>query len=122
MMTDIDSKIRNSLDAEDQLLLKEIEKDASLFEMLGMAFHGKQAWMTWYMWVMGFIAFIAGVYCAREFFATDELKTAMAWMLGVMVSLTVMIIIKTVGWMQMQKLELLREIKRLEVRLLLDKS
>lgn len=121
-MTSIDDQIRRMLSDEDRHVVEHLDDQAGLFEMLGMAFRGKQAWMTWYMWFMGFFAFLAGLFCLYRFFATDDLKMAMAWMLGINVCLSFIIVIKVIGWQQLQKLELMREIKRMELRHLLHRD
>jgi NADH dehydrogenase FAD-containing subunit len=62
-MSTIEEEIRKALEEEDQQALAQIDDEAGLFEIVGMSFHGKQAWLTWYMWAMGFITFVIGVYC-----------------------------------------------------------
>lgn len=121
-MTSIDDQIRKMLSDEDRRMVDELDDQAGLFDMLGMAFKGRQAWMTWYMWIMGLLAFVAGLFCLYQFFATNDLKLAMAWMLGINVCLSFIIIIKIIGWQQMQKLELMREIKRMELRHILHRE
>lgn len=118
-MNAIDEEIRKALEEEDQQALAQIDDEAGLFEMVGMSFHGKQAWLTWYMWAMGFMAFAAGVYCFLQIRETSEVMDALMWTIGIIVSLFILSIIKVISWTQMQKLELMREIKRLEARVML---
>ncbi|HAR89877.1 MAG TPA: hypothetical protein DCR45_02760 [Gammaproteobacteria bacterium] len=84
-----------------------------------MSFHGKQAWLTLYMWAMGFIAFLIGVYCFLQVRETSEVMDALMWTIGIIVCLFILAIIKVISWTHMQKLELMREIKRLEARVML---
>ena len=121
-MNDIDAQIKAALSAEDRAALDQIQDQAGLFELLGLSFTGKQAWMTWYMWIMGFGVFALGLYFLSLFFAADDLKTSLAWALAIIVCMFVLAIIKVLSWQQMQKLELMREIKRLEMRLLVGGS
>ena len=44
---------------------------------------------------------------------------ALMWTTGIIVSLFICAIIKVISWTHMQKLELMREIKRLEARMML---
>ena len=123
-MSNIDEQIRRALSEDDQRVIAELQDEVGLFDMLGMVLRGKQAWLTWYMWIMGFAVFVFGVYCFMQFLDAEDLKTSLLWMLGINVGISIIVIIKVVGWMQMSKLELIREIKRLELRLIssMDKT
>ena len=121
-MSDIDAQIRQALTEEERQLIDDSTNQAGLFELLGMSFRGKQAWITWYMWIMGFIIFFLGLYFLSLFFAADDLKTSLAWALAIIACLSVMIVIKVLSWQHLTKLEIMREIKRLELRLLLEKE
>lgn len=121
-MSDIDAQIRQALSEEERKLIDDSSDQAGLFELLGMSFKGKQAWMTWYMWIMGFVIFFLGLYFLSLFFAADDLKTSLAWALAIIACLSVLIVIKVLSWQQITKLEILREIKRLELRLLVEKE
>ena len=118
-MNAIDEEIRQALKEEDHKALEQLDDEAGLFDMLAMSFHGKQAWMTWYMWVMGFAAFAVGAYFFLQFLETTDVKAALGWSLGVTGCLFILAIIKVISWTQMQKLEVLREVKRLEARVML---
>jgi hypothetical protein len=99
--------------------MRETGKQASLWEMLAMAFRGKQAWMTWYMWILGLVVTVAGIYSFIQFHGSADIKQSLSWMLAIQVCLSVIVVIKVLGWQQMQKLELMREIRRIELRQLL---
>ena len=118
-MKSIDEQIREALAAEDRKLIEQIDDEAGLFDMMGMTLRGKQAWMTWYMYALGFATFILGLYCLNEYFAATDLKTSLSWALAIITCIAVLIVVKVLGWQQMQKMELMREIKRLEMRVML---
>jgi len=118
-MNDIDEKIRKALSEEDQKLLDEIDDEAGLFDMMAMSFKGKLAWITWYMYILGITVFFAGLYFLSEFLAAEELKESLGWALAVIACMAFFIIIKIVGWQQLLRGELMREIKRLEMRVML---
>ena len=118
-MSSIDDQIRKALSEEDQKVVNEIDNQAGLFEMIGMLFTGKQAWMSYYMWIMGLVAFVAGIYFLSLYFAAEDIKTSLSWALAIIACIFVIALIKIIGWMQMMKLELMREIKRLEMRIML---
>lgn len=120
-LNDIDAQIRQALTEEERQLIDESTNQAGLFELLGMSFKGKQAWMMWYMWIAGFGVFALGLYFLSLFFAAEDLKTSLAWSLATLACLFALTIIKVISWQQLVKLELMREIKRLELRLLTEK-
>ncbi|MEX0962676.1 MAG: DUF6768 family protein [Pseudohongiellaceae bacterium] len=118
-MSNIDEQIRNALTAEDQKAIDEIDDGAGLFELVGLTFRGKQAWLSYYMYVLGFVVTGALVYFVIQYLGTPDLKASMNWALLIIGCLFVITLIKVLGWQQIQKAELMREIKRLEMRIML---
>ncbi len=118
-MSDIDEKIRNALMAEDQKAIDEIDDGTGLFELIGLTFKGKQAWMTYYMYFLGLVVATALVYFVIEYLGAADIKTSLNWALLILGCLFMITLIKILSWQQIQKAELLREIKRLEMRIML---
>ena len=118
-MSDIVEKIRNALVAEDQKAIDEIDDGAGLFELIGLTFKGKQAWMTYYMYFLGLIVASALVYFVIQYLGAADIKTSLNWALLILGCLFMITLIKILSWQQIQKAELLREIKRLEMRIML---
>lgn len=112
--------LKRSLSQQEKDAIDELGNQAGLMQLLSMSLHGKQAWMTWYMWIMGLAIFGLGLYCLFQFLGTDDIKTALAWMLGIQACISIIVVIKVLAWLQMQKLELMREIKRIELQLLIQ--
>lgn len=118
-MNNIDEQIRSALDAEDRKAIDEIEDGAGLFEMMAMSFKGKQAWMAYYMYFLGLVVFAALVYFVIQYLGTSDIKSSLNWALLIIGCMFMLSIVKIIGWQQIQKLELMREIKRLEMRIML---
>ena len=118
-MNDIDEQIRNALDAEDRKAIDEIDDGAGLFEMISLTFKGKQAWMTYYMYFLGLAVLTALVYFVIQYLGTSDIKTSLNWALLIIGCMFVITMVKILGWQQIQKMELMREIKRLEMRIML---
>jgi uncharacterized membrane protein len=121
-MNELDEKIRAALSDEEQQAVQALDEQLGLFQMLAMALKGKQAWLTWYMWILGLVIFVLGLYCLSQFLGSEELQQQLVWMLAIQACLAIIIVIKVIGWQQLQKLELMREIKRLELRVMLEKN
>jgi uncharacterized membrane protein len=118
-MSDIDEKIRKALSEEDQKLIDEIDDEAGLFDMIAMTFKGKNAWMTWYMWIMGFVVFVVGLMFLEQYSNAEDLKESLSWALAIITCLLIIVILKVIGWFQIMRAEMMREIKRLEMRVML---
>lgn len=118
-MSDIDEKIRNALAAEDQKAIDEIDDGAGLFELVGLTFKGKQAWVTYYMYFLGLLITGAFVYFLMQYLDATDIKESLNWAMLIIGCLFIFTLIKVLGWQQLQKVEMLREIKRLEMRIML---
>ena len=118
-MSDIDEKIRNALMAEDQKAIDEIDDGAGLFELIGLTFKGKQGWISYYMYFLGLVVATALVYFVTQYLGAADIKTSLNWALLILGCLFIITLIKILSWQQIQKAELLREIKRLEMRIML---
>lgn len=118
-MSNIDDKIRSALSAEDKKALAEINDDAGLFELIGLTFKGKQAWLSYYMYFLGLVVTAAFIYFIYQYLGTSDLKSSLNWALLIIGCGFMFTLIKVLGWQQIQKAELMREIKRLEMRIML---
>ena len=118
-MSNIDEQIRNALATEDQKAIDEIDDGAGLFELIGLTFKGKQAWLSYYMYFLGLVITAAFVYFIIQYLGTSDIKTSLNWALLIIGCLFMITLVKILAWQQIQKAELMREIKRLEMRIML---
>lgn len=118
-MSDIDEQIRNALKAEDQKAIDEIENSAGLFELVGLTFKGRQAWLSYYMYFFGTVVAAACVYFIIQYLGTSDIKSSLNWALLILGCGFILTILEVIGWQQIQKAEIMREIKRLEMRIML---
>lgn len=118
-MSDIDEQIRNALKAEDQKAIDEIENSAGLFELVGLTFKGRQAWLSYYMYFVGTVVAAACVYFIIQYLGTSDIKSSLNWALLILGCGFILTILEVIGWQQIQKAEIIREIKRLEMRIML---
>ena len=117
-MTDIDEKIRQALSEEDQKALDRMGEDYDPLGLALMAFKGNQRSNTILIWTMGLVIFLVLLYCGYRYFAVEDLKDSLTWGLAVLLCGMSMVIVKIIAWQMMQTQILIREIKRLELRLL----
>lgn len=117
-MTDIDQKIRETLSEEDHKALEQMGDSYDPLDLALLAFKGNQRTSTALIWLMGFVFFAVLLYCGYRYFAVDDLMERLTWGLAVMLSGMSVVIVKVISWQMMQTQVLIREIKRLELRLL----
>ncbi len=114
-MEEIDELIKDTLTQEEAKFYDELEEQ-NVFEMILGIFKGKNAWIIILMNIITLIAFGFFVYCAIQFFNTEETNELIKWsVLGIFCMLMVSML-KLFAWLQMDKNAILREMKRLELQ------
>lgn len=114
MTRELDERIQAALGAEDAKLYGG-SNEMSLMEGVAASFKGKQRGWVMLIWPMTFLMFAAGVFCVVRFFMTDDLGARMAWGLFAVYFIHAVAMLKMWYFMEMNKLNVLREVKRLEV-------
>jgi len=112
---EIDDIIRTALSKDEAKFYDELGEQ-TLTEMVGGLFQGRTRWITYMTMVIMPILFGIGVYCAIEFFKSDDLRHMMMWGAGAFFFVMGTSFIKVFHWLQMDKNALIREIKRLELQ------
>lgn len=114
-LEDIDKLIKETLTAEEAKFYNQLEEQ-NLWQMVFGIFKGKNAWISIVMSIVQIVWFGVFIYCAIQFFNTDETNELIRW--GIIGSLSIMAasLLKLYAWMQMDKKTLLRELKRLELQ------
>ena len=116
-MSELDDKIREALAREDAELFDEIGGERSLPELVLETFRGKHRWVNGLFVVVSLVVVAAGVWCAVRFFGTPDVAERLAWGLGVVTALVMVTAIKVWYWMEMQRLAVTRELKRVELQI-----
>ena len=114
-MEDIDKLIKETLTEEEAKFYDELDEQ-NVFEMVGGLFQGKNRWIMYLMNFMTLVFFGLFIYCAVQFFNTENTNEMIKWGTGGLVFLFGVSMLKVFAWMQMDKNALLREIKRLEIQ------
>jgi len=117
-MSDIDQKIRQALNEEDRKEMDRLSDNYSPFDLAALPFKGNQRATNMLIWLIGFVSFLVLLYCGYQYFAAEELKESLSWALGILLSGMSIVIAKVIAWQIMQTQVLIREIKRLELRIL----
>lgn len=114
-MEDIDKLIKETLTREEAKFYDELDEQ-NVFQMLSGVFSGKNKWLIILINFFQLVFVGLFIYCAVQFFNTDETNGLIRWGIFGSLSLMAQSMLKFYTWLQMDKNALLREIKRLELQ------
>ncbi|SHG95180.1 DUF6768 family protein [Flagellimonas flava] len=114
-MEEIDKLIKEALSQEEAKFYDELGEQ-NILEKLGGVFKGKTAWLAIIMNLVNLVIFGLLIYCVVEFLDTEVTNELIKWGVGITACLASMSMIKLFVWMQMDKNDILRELKRLELQ------
>lgn len=112
----IDRLIKETLTNEEAKFYDELEEQ-NLFGKFGETFKGKMGWLVVLMNIMNLIFFGLFIYCCVEFFDAEQTNNLIQWAAAGFLCWSFMAFIKLYVWMQMNKNDILRELKRLELQI-----
>ena len=115
-MEDIDRLIKASLTEEESKFYDELDEQP-VFEMIFGLFKSHNRWLIIVMNIIQLAALVFAVYCAIQFFKTDDTQLLIKWGIGGIIGLLMVSMLKIFAWMQMDKNALLRELKRIELQI-----
>ena len=116
-MESIDERIQKALSSEDQALLARMDADSSLYGDIAATFRGHTRWLNVFGWFGALIFFAIAVVCSWQFAAQTEMRSMLLWGAGTIISFLWLGLIKLWFWMELQKVGIVREIKRVELQL-----
>jgi hypothetical protein len=111
----IDDLIKEALTTEEAKFYDELGEQ-SLMEKLGGLHKGKTGWLATLMTVMHILIFAVFVYCTVQFFNTELTNELIKWASAGFLSMIALGMMKLYLWLQMDKNDILRELKRLELQ------
>ena len=116
-MSSFEDRLMTSLSADDEAFLKELEDDVGLFQQMGMTFSGPLRYWTAFAFVFSLFFFGLGVWGVYNMFQAESLKIVVLW--GALVGFSSLSVglIKIWFWLRMNHLNVLRELKRIELRI-----
>ncbi len=116
-MTNLETRLMESLSAEDEAFLKDLERDTGLFKQLGATFSGPLGGWTIYAFIMSFAMFLVAVWAIWNVFEAETTKGMFMWFALFSATSLGVGLIKIWFWMRMNHLNVLRELKRIELRI-----
>ena len=112
---EIDVLIREALGQADADLLDQFGEQ-SIPEMITEAFRGRHRLEMGAVTLVIMLFFGLTIFCAVRFVGATEIRQMLLWGAGVFIGFSSMAGFKLVGWMEMNRNALAREIKRLELQ------
>lgn len=113
---EIDDLIKETLSTEEAKFYDQLGEQ-TLLEKLGGVHRGKTGWLASLMTIMHILIFVIFVFCTMQFFDTEATNELIKWACAGFLCMIFMGMMKLYIWMQMDKNDLLREIKRLELQM-----
>jgi uncharacterized membrane protein YhfC len=113
-MNDFDDKLKRALENGKAV---ELDQEESLRQMIAQTFRSKLRWIMILLWVEGFIIFGLAIWMSVRLYYAQEMKQVVVYAMAVTLCAVFTVLIKTVGWQQMNRYSVMREIKRLELRI-----
>jgi len=113
---ELDRRIQSALSKEDSELFGG-GGEMSMQEMVTEAFGGRlRGWML-LVGVMTFVFTVLMFFCFYRFFTVEAMEAKIAWAFGAVFAGLVVMMQKLWWWMEMNKLNVLREVKRIELQI-----
>lgn len=114
---DLDLGIQTALSAEEEELLAQLEADPSLHELIADTFRGRLRFYAVMSWVWTGVLAALMFYCGWRTFQTEG-SEQVVWQTATIFCMLGVALLKLFVWMEIHRKSLLRELKRLELRLL----
>ncbi|MEW5983615.1 MAG: DUF6768 family protein [Acidobacteriota bacterium] len=111
---DVDRLIRESLEAEGIKALDGLG-EPGLPDMVTEVFRGRLRWYGGMFLAMILLCTAAGLFCGLQFLRTEEVPAMLRWGAGLFLCTVAAMGGKNWYWMQMERLAMTREVKRVEL-------
>lgn len=115
-MTHVDDAIRRALSAEDAHALDALSREENIIQQALNAFRGRNRLFGAIGWTGGLALFAVGCLFVWRFFAAVDIREMLIWGGGAGLVMAGLAMIKLWFFMEMQKNEIVREVKRLELQ------
>lgn len=114
-MDHLDKQIQDALNPGDRAMLGNPEDGMRIDQLMLATFKTRNKFIT----IFGFIYSLAflglAIWCAVRFFQATETQHQLAWGFGVTLCMMAVSIIKVWFWLEMQRIAVTREVKRVEL-------
>jgi len=114
---DTDRLIREALEQEDVKFAADAG-DASMIELLVATFRGRHRWLATGAATANLVLLVAGILSGLRFLRSDDQREMLIWGAAALFCFGAVTAIKIWYWLEMYRLAITREIKRVELRVI----
>ena len=115
-MTEFDDRLRAALDADDEAFLKELDSERGLFAQIGDTLTGPLGGWAKLVFVIAFLMAMVMFYTIYRVSIAETDREFFGWALGALAALISTGMIKQWFFERMNLMAVLRELKRIELR------
>jgi hypothetical protein len=115
-MRNVDEILRESMSEEERQLLARLPEPGLFGSAVGL-FTGRLGWVNVVLMLVQGVAFLGGAYAAWRFFEAGDPVNQLRWGLPAMTLLLMSGLLKAMMWPAVHADRVIREVKRLELRL-----
>ncbi|MEJ2244839.1 MAG: hypothetical protein P8Y80_01950 [Acidobacteriota bacterium] len=116
-MNDIDEKTLEALNNEDKKVMDSFGEEPGLFDLIAESFRGKMKAVVIPCFVFMLAFAVLLVYSAIHFFSVEDIGTRLHWLAIGFTALIVFGLLRLWYWMELNRLSVIREVKRLELQI-----
>lgn len=113
----LDEKITKVLNQESQAVDHLMLEEPGVFGMLRASFKGGMRFWFVLVYIFGFLAFLTFIWAGYQFWYATETNEAIFWGVVLVVVLQVQTSLKMWSFMEMNRISVMREVKRIEIQL-----
>ncbi len=111
----IDELIKEALSAEESKFYDELGEQ-NLLQKLGEVHKGRTGWLASLITIIHMLVFVVFVFCLIQFINAEATNDLIKWASAGFLCMIFMGMMKLYIWLQMDKNDILRELKRLELQ------
>ena len=112
----IDNEIRQALTGKEAHLYEQFAAEPSVLELALDTLKGRNWWVSAVGITVGIVFMAIGVFSLWKVFDTGSVAGVIRWSLAFLFSMAAVSMMKIWYWMEMQRISVAREIKRLELQ------
>lgn len=116
-MHTIDDKIAEVMDGEAREMMDIYGKELGLFGLIAESFRGKLRFLVMLIFLFIMVFALLLLYCAVHFFTAETIDMKLNWMAGGLTALIVIGSLRLWYLMELNRLSVIREVKRLELQI-----
>ena len=116
-MSDIDEKILEALNQEDKEAMDSYGEELGFFGLVAESFRGKLKSIVIAVFILVLVFAVILVYSTFHFFSAEDIAAKLNWLAVGLTALIVIGLLRLWYFMELNRLSIVREVKRLELQI-----